>query len=896
MTAPLAGSGHAIGIDLGTSNTVAILRWPDGRTRPLLVDGRPVLPSGVYVDSTGTIHAGRDAERMAQVDPGGYEPNPKQRIDDGAVLLAGREVPVADLLAAVLRAVAGAAGEAVGFLPPAVLTYPAAWGSLRRQTLQDAATRAGWPQVRLMPEPVAAARYFTDVMRRPVPAGGTIAVFDFGGGTLDVAMVRREATGFTVLGWGGAEDLGGLDIDAALVAYLGQQLERTESAAWQQISQPATELDRRHRRQFWDEVRSAKEMLSRATTASVAVPGVSGSLHVTRDELETLARPLVRRGVAELVATAERSRLTPADLSVVFLVGGASRIPLVSHTLHTELGVAPTMLEQPELPVAEGALADLIAQTAPQQPPPPRQPPVPAPTTGMFDTRTGIPTSGVPHQVPLQRPPMPVMPVSAHPAPAPISATPVSPVSPRPAPVMPPPPGFPYQRPMPMPMPPPPPRRRSGGKTALRVLLILTLVFGCLGGGVYTLWQVIKPKPTFQKLSQTASIQVEGMTETDFATAFLTEKKAHTVTQVGRAVDVATLDLSTSTIKRKKVGDAAKWSQALMIGDYIVALAEPENGKRQLVGVNNIDGTDWAGAVGTDGVLMTGDVHPTTGNAPPLLWLDRKTNQMSRISSVTGKVASGLGTTTIGLPAGWRLLDPANPSTPVNVVLVAAGGAVWDIGGKDPKKVADIPDTAPVGRVGFDGLVYASQQTEYQVKTVSAANSNPQPAFRGPANRSPVWISGCSKSSDLCVIDQIGTDESTREFARYRSGSAAEQVWRVPVPDADLRRPPQSLGGDYDDRYLIINTTKGGTVYDSRGTTVASHEGALVGIDTNRAFVFTGTLGTKPAPVTLRGLDLDNKLQTSLGTQTIRSSGCWWNSTSLICPGAKDYTVWRYAK
>ncbi|WP_460494211.1 Hsp70 family protein [Dactylosporangium cerinum] len=789
MTAPLAGSGHAIGIDLGTSNTVAILRWPDGRTRPLLVDGRPVLPSGVYVDSTGTIHADRDAERMAQVDPGGYEPNPKQRIDDGAVLLAGREVPVADLLAAVLRAVAGAAGEAVGFLPPAVLTYPAAWGSLRRQTLQDAATRAGWPQVRLMPEPVAAARYFTDVMRRPVPAGGTIAVFDFGGGTLDVAMVRREATGFTVLGWGGAEDLGGLDIDAALVAYLGQQLERTESAAWQQISQPATELDRRHRRQFWDEVRSAKEMLSRATTASVAVPGVSGSLHVTRDELETLARPLVRRGVAELVATAERSRLTPADLSVVFLVGGASRIPLVSHTLHTELGVAPTMLEQPELPVAEGALADLIAQTAPQQPPPPRQPPVPAPTTGMFDTRTGIPTSGVPHQVPLQRPPMPVMPVSAHPAPAPISATPVSPVSPRPAPVMPPPPGFPYQRPMPMPMPPPPPRRRSGGKTALRVLLILTLVFGCLGGGVYTLWQVIKPKPTFQKLSQTASIQVEGMTETDFATAFLTEKKAHTVTQVGRAVDVATLDLSTSTIKRKKVGDAAKWSQALMIGDYIVALAEPENGKRQLVGVNNIDGTDWAGAVGTDGVLMTGDVHPTTGNAPPLLWLDRKTNQMSRISSVTGKVASGLGTTTIGLPAGWRLLDPANPSTPVNVVLVAAGGAVWDIGGKDPKKVADIPDTAPVGRVGFDGLVYASQQTEYQVKTVSAANSNPQPAFRGPANRSPVWISGCSKSSDLCVIDQIGTDESTREFARYRSGSAAEQVWRVPVPDADLRRP-----------------------------------------------------------------------------------------------------------
>ena len=553
------------------------------------------------------------------------------------------------------------------------------------------------------------------------------------------------------------------------------------------------------------------------------------------------------------------------------------------------------MLEQPELPVAEGALADLIAQSAP----PPRQMSAPAPTTGMFDTRTGIPTSGVPHQVSPQRPPMPVMPVSAHPAPAPVSATPVSPVSPRPVPVMPgpvvppgmpgpvipgpgmTPPGFPYQRLMPV---PPPPRRRSGGKTALRVLLILTLVFGCLGGGVYTMWQTIKPKPTFQKLSQTASIQVEGMTETSFATAFLTEKKAHTVTQVGRAVDVATLDLSTSTIKRKKVGDAAKWSRALLLGDFVVALAEPENGKRQLVGVNNIDGTEWTAAVGVDGVLMTGDVHPSTGGAQPLLWLDRKTNQMSRISSVTGKVASGLGTTAIGLPAGWRLLGSADGVS--IAILVAAGGAVWDIAAKDPKKLADVADNAPAGRVGVDGIVYATQQTEYQVSTVTSGG-NPQPAFRGPANRSPVWIGGCGRSSDLCVIDQIGTDEASREFARYRSGSTGLQVWRAPVPGADpAHRLPQSLG-EYDDRFVIVSTDKGGTVFNSRGATVATHQGAVVGIDLNRAFVFTGTLGATAGPVTLSGLDLNNELQTSLGTPTIRSAGCWWNSTSLICPGAK---------
>ncbi len=62
MSAP---HGFAMGVDLGTSNTVAVVRWPDGRTRPLLVDGVPVLPSGVYLDEHGRLHVGRDAQRLA---------------------------------------------------------------------------------------------------------------------------------------------------------------------------------------------------------------------------------------------------------------------------------------------------------------------------------------------------------------------------------------------------------------------------------------------------------------------------------------------------------------------------------------------------------------------------------------------------------------------------------------------------------------------------------------------------------------------------------------------------------------------------------------------------------------------------------------------------------------
>src|SRR2546423_1215664 len=98
----MSGAGDALGVDFGTSNTVAVLRWPDGRARPLLVDGSPLLPSSVYADPNGTILAGRDAVHSARLDPARFEPNPKRRIDDTSVLLGDRELSVVDLVAAVL--------------------------------------------------------------------------------------------------------------------------------------------------------------------------------------------------------------------------------------------------------------------------------------------------------------------------------------------------------------------------------------------------------------------------------------------------------------------------------------------------------------------------------------------------------------------------------------------------------------------------------------------------------------------------------------------------------------------------------------------------------------------------------------------------------------------------
>ncbi|MFG3701669.1 Hsp70 family protein [Micromonospora sp. NPDC047620] len=370
--------GYALGVDLGTSHTVAVLRRPDGHTRPLLVDGQPIIPSGVYADADGLLHAGRDAQRLARTDPGRYEPNPKRRIDEPAVSLGDRRYPPAELLAATLHAVARAAVEAVGFLPPAVLTCPATWDAARRQVLADALAVAGWPSAaehtlsgptpagtRLLREPVAAARYYTQVLRRPVPVGGTIAVFDFGAGTLDVAVLLNKGadpwgdSGFSVVAAGGADDLGGLDVDAVLLGRLGELVAGDHPAQWQRLVHPQSATQRREQHELWENARGAKEMLSRATAAPVAVPGVEAVVTLTRADLERVAAPLLGRAVAVTREVIGAAGLDPQQLAGLFLVGGATRMPMVARLLHAELGIAPTVLEQPELPVAEGALTDL---------------------------------------------------------------------------------------------------------------------------------------------------------------------------------------------------------------------------------------------------------------------------------------------------------------------------------------------------------------------------------------------------------------------------------------------------------------------------------------------------------------------------------------------------------
>ena len=357
-TDPGGPKRHALGVDFGTSNTVAVARWPDGRARTILVDGSPLLPSAVYAETGGTLAVGRDAVHSARLDPARFEPNPKRRIDDGLVLLGDQEFPVVDLIAGVLARVAEEWHRAVGpVLPEVTLTCPATWGATRRGLLAEAAAQAGLENARLVAEPVAAATYFAEVLGRDVPIGSVVVVHDFGAGTFDASVVARTGSGFEVMAVDGRDDIGGLDVDAAIVEHL-----RTDE--WQRILDPTTVEERRARRQLWDDVRIAKERLSRAQAADFVVPLLDTEVHLTRDELEKLARPVLDQTVRVTKSLIDWADLPEGRLAGVFLVGGASRIPLVATLLHRELGEAPVVIEQPELVVAEGSiLADAALLT-----------------------------------------------------------------------------------------------------------------------------------------------------------------------------------------------------------------------------------------------------------------------------------------------------------------------------------------------------------------------------------------------------------------------------------------------------------------------------------------------------------------------------------------------------
>ncbi|GAA4844262.1 type VII secretion-associated protein [Saccharopolyspora rosea] len=344
-----------VSVDFGTSSTCTVVSVGGGEPQVVVIDGQPLVPSAVFAAADGTLFVGHEAERQAAVDPSRFEPHPKRRIDEGDLLLGSSVRKVGEVVRAVLQRAVGearrfAGGAAVDLL---VLTHPADWGAVRTGELRQAAAGLA-KELHMVPEPVAAAVFHS--AGHGLPDGGALAVLDLGGGTVDASVVRKQGASFQVLATHGDPNFGGADIDQALLEHIGGIVSGTDPEAWRKLVEGRDMADRRRRRVLRQDVRGAKETLSRHTYTDVPMPPPFSDAHVTRTDLEALIAEPLGRATDLVLATLREGRVPRAQLAGVFLVGGSSRIPLVSRLIHERTGIVPTTLDQPETVVARGAL------------------------------------------------------------------------------------------------------------------------------------------------------------------------------------------------------------------------------------------------------------------------------------------------------------------------------------------------------------------------------------------------------------------------------------------------------------------------------------------------------------------------------------------------------------
>lgn len=348
--------GWQLGVDFGTSYTVAAIASSRGvRVLDIESNGQSRMPSSVFYTATGEILVGTAAQHQSAFAPERFEATPKRCIADREIFLGDDMVGVTTLIAAVLRKVFSEATRQQGeTLPQAVrLTHPAEWGQARLELLREAAAQAGLPEVTLVPEPVAAAVWIAGTVTTP---GQRIAVYDFGGGTFDAAVLRRTADGFKVAGPpAGRDPLGGEDIDRRVIDYIGSIIAQDTPEDWAKLTNPVDVTWRRRSIALRMEVQRAKETLSEVTACQLWIPGIERELQLTRSELEKLISGDLDECTQTLLTALADAAVTAGELQGVYLVGGSSRIPLVAEKLWRRLGVAPSVQDSPKSVVALGA-------------------------------------------------------------------------------------------------------------------------------------------------------------------------------------------------------------------------------------------------------------------------------------------------------------------------------------------------------------------------------------------------------------------------------------------------------------------------------------------------------------------------------------------------------------
>jgi molecular chaperone HscA len=364
-----------LAIDFGTSNSAAAHSGAtSGGIEALsLSHTSNLMPSAVYVAAPDRITVGEAAVDAAQHNPSGYVASPKRLIGaDPTCTVNGHTIPTYALVAAVLGAIVQRGKAAHAGAPPErlVLTHPEAWAHQQVRVLVDAATSVGIhpSAITTISEPRAAAAHYS--RSHAMQPGAKIAVFDFGGGTLDIAVLTVTAmNAFQVIAARGDNGLGGKNLDALVQRWVEDRLTDRDPnlVTWLRRQAPVDVVAN-----LQDSIRRAKELLSEAPSATITVPTPSGrtTLQITRDEFDELIGPAVGQALQLTRAALMDAGIThPGQLTALYLTGGSSRIPLIQQRLH-DLGPVAT-LDDPKTVVAQGALVVVGADNVSRHPGPP---------------------------------------------------------------------------------------------------------------------------------------------------------------------------------------------------------------------------------------------------------------------------------------------------------------------------------------------------------------------------------------------------------------------------------------------------------------------------------------------------------------------------------------------
>ena len=400
---------YQLGIDLGTTYTAAAIGHAGRVEVCTLGTSSPVMPSVVLLRADGEVLEGEVAVRRGLAEPTRVAREFKRRLGDPTPLvLGGTPYGAESLMSHLLRAVVRIASEGEGSSPSSVvLTHPANYGPYKLDMMREVARLAGLDldTVSFLTEPQAAAISYAS--RNRVEPGEIVAVYDFGGGTFDAALVQRTDAEFTLVGRPeGMERFGGIDIDAAIVSHVDQIL--GGAIASMNPDDPAVQAGVARLK---DDCRAAKEALSRDTDTSinVSLPNLQTQVRLTRGELEEMVRPRLRETLEALDRAVRSAGITVDQVSRVLLVGGSSRMPLVAEMIQRETGRPVAVDAHPKFAIALGAAsfgqdapvlvseppkaATLPASAPPIAPPPPSGPPTAPPPGPPTAPPPGPPTA-----------------------------------------------------------------------------------------------------------------------------------------------------------------------------------------------------------------------------------------------------------------------------------------------------------------------------------------------------------------------------------------------------------------------------------------------------------------------------------------------------------------------